>query len=126
MAGLDADATVTICEEGKIIEVEGRFKDLFGWQENEVIGRSVEILMPYKYRERHRAGFERWRTTGEKRAMGTWMSIEAKHKDGHVFPISMILAERVIGKHRRVTAYFVTNHHVVEVKHELKKQSKES
>ncbi|KTD22419.1 PAS domain S-box protein [Legionella londiniensis] len=113
MAGLEADVTVTICEEGKIIEIEGNFKKLFGWEIKEVLGKSVEILMPYKYRERHRAGFERWRRTGEKRAIGTWMAIEAKHKDGHVFPISMILAERIIGKHRRVTAYFITNRHMI-------------
>ncbi len=108
MAGLTSEAQVTIDEDGKIIEVKGDFQKIFGWKNEEMTGQSVQVLIPYKYREQHIAGFGRWRKTGEKRAMGTWMAVEGKHHNGNIFPITMVLTERVIGQRRIVTAYFET------------------
>lgn len=109
MAGLGEEITVTVDLSGNIIDVSGNIEQVFGWSPEELIGEKVENLIPYKYRERHRAGWTRWVQTGEKRAMGTWMAIEGKHKNGNIFSVSMVLTERIIGDTRQVTALFVTS-----------------
>ncbi len=43
---------------------------MFGWSPGEVLGRSMELLMPERYREAHRAGLARYGATGDGRVLG--------------------------------------------------------
>ena len=64
---------------------------IFGYSEQEIIDRSLEILMPEPYREKHRAGMERFRDSGRSPLIGKPTELEGLRKDGTVFPLELSL-----------------------------------
>ena len=80
--------------EGEIIDLEGDVSEILGWNPAELVGLSVTTIIPFKYRERHAAGWERWTKTGVKRAMGSWLEVSARRKDGNTIPVTFCVTER--------------------------------
>lgn len=64
---------------------------MFGHQEEEILGRSLETLMPERYRAGHRAGIARMAATGESRLAGKTVSLFGLTKEGSEFPIELSL-----------------------------------
>ena len=64
-----ARLVVIATREGEIIDLEGDVSEILGWNPAELVGLSVTTIIPFKYRERHAAGWERWTKTGVK---GPW------------------------------------------------------
>lgn len=96
---MSLDAMVTVDEDSSISLWNRAAEQMFGYAEGEVKGRSVEMLMPEKYRARHREGFKRFLTTGESRVLWGTVEAEGVRKNGEVFPIELSLAaERVDGR----------------------------
>jgi len=89
-----ARLTITADDDGNIIELEGDVEAILGWDPEELLRKPVVEVIPFKYREQHAAGWERWRTTGQKRAMGSWIEVEARRADGNVIPVSFCVTER--------------------------------
>lgn len=89
-----ARLTVTISTEAKIVALEGDCLAMLGWEPEELLGQDVSEIVPFKYRERHAAGWDRYQRTKEKRAMGSWLEVEARRRDGNVVPISFCVTER--------------------------------
>src|SRR5438874_5802668 len=87
-----ADAIILADEQGKIISWNNGAETIFGYQEDEIVGADLESLMPEAYRERHRAGFERYRVTGRSQLIGRTVELEGLKKDGTVFPLELSLA----------------------------------
>jgi PAS domain S-box-containing protein len=54
---------------GKIVFVNSAFLNLFKYTNEEIIGKSISIIIPEKYREGHRKGMKRYNSTGDKRVM---------------------------------------------------------
>ena len=53
------EGVLTIDAEQRIRVVNREIERIFGYSREELIGRSVQILMPEIYRARHDAGFRR-------------------------------------------------------------------
>jgi protein-histidine pros-kinase len=87
-----ADAIILADEHAKIIFWNRGAETVFGYKEDEIIGADLESLMPESYRERHRAGFERFRVTGRSQLVGKTAELEGLRKDGTVFPLELSLA----------------------------------
>jgi PAS domain S-box-containing protein len=49
---------ITIDEAGSIESVNPEVERIFGYREEELLGKPVTLLMPERYRERHRAGLD--------------------------------------------------------------------
>jgi PAS domain S-box-containing protein len=92
-----ADAIILADESGTINFWNRGAEAIFGYREDEVIGASLEVLMPPSYRERHRAGFERFRMTGRSQLVGRTTELEGLRKDGTVFPLELSLASWTSG-----------------------------
>jgi PAS domain S-box-containing protein len=56
----NADGVVTVWDTGAV--------DLIGYRPEEIVGRSVEVIVPPEYRDRHRDGFERAMAGGARSA----------------------------------------------------------
>jgi len=79
---------------GKIVFVNSAFLNLFKYTNEEIIGKSISVIIPEKYREAHRKGMSRYNSTGEKRVMDApKVKLEGLKSDGEVFPISLRLSE---------------------------------
>ena len=89
-----ARLTITGDGDGNIIELDGEVEAILGWSPSELLGKSIAEIIPYKYRKRHAAGWERWCTTQQKRAMGSWIEVEARRADGNVIPVTFCVTER--------------------------------
>src|SRR5262245_20913522 len=76
------DAIVTIDEFGRIESFSAAAVRLFGYSEDEIIGKNVSILMPSPYREEHDAHLARYRATGEKRIIGVGRIVVGQRRDG--------------------------------------------
>src|SRR2546427_8975050 len=87
-----ADAIILADEQAKIVSWNNGAETIFGYREDEIVGAGLESLMPEAYRERHRAGFERYRTTGRSHLVGRTVELEGLKKDGTVFPLELSLA----------------------------------
>jgi two-component system, LuxR family, sensor kinase FixL len=80
---------VMVDRTGAIVMVNTQAERMFGYSRTELLGRSVEILVPPRYRAHHpglREGF-----FGEPRArpMGTGRELYGLKKDGSAFPVEI-------------------------------------
>jgi PAS domain S-box-containing protein len=80
--------------EGTITEIEGDCHEILAWEPGELIGGNVREIIPFKYREAHEAGMGRYLGDGSKKAMGSWLDVEARRKDGQVQPVTFVVTER--------------------------------
>lgn len=75
--------------DGKIVKVNRRLRELFGYSEEGLIGRSVELLIPHHLRDSHVNHRARYR--GQHMQMGAGGEIMGLRSDGSQFPIEVIL-----------------------------------
>ncbi len=86
------DAMVIVDSDGKIRIVNTQVDSLFGYSREELIGQSVEMLIPERYRAKHfnhRTGYVR---NAKARAMGAGLELAGLRKDGSEFPVDISLS----------------------------------
>ena len=94
-AVLDAavDAVVLFDHEGRIDLLNHAGERMFGYNEEEVIGLKVNILLPEPYRSQHDDYLRHYIDAGEPRIIGIGRELLAKRRDGSEFS-----AELAIGR----------------------------
>lgn len=85
-------AVIVANENGIIVDHNPAALIIFGYEEDELRGQPLTILMPERFRNGHVDGLRRFTTTRVPKLLGTTFNIYAQHKDGHEFPIEIALS----------------------------------
>jgi PAS domain S-box-containing protein len=97
------DGIVVINANGRIEVFNGGAARLFGYPEDEVIGRNVSMLMPSPYHESHDEYLVRYLTTGDPKIIGTGREVMGRRRDGTTFPLHLSVGEMWIDGERKFT-----------------------
>lgn len=86
------DAIVCIDTSGCIIVWNPQAEKIFGFTENEVMGRRLsQTIIPEQYRALHEAGLKRYLSTGQSRLLNNLFEVSALHRTGKEFPIELMI-----------------------------------
>jgi PAS domain S-box-containing protein len=91
---LDAapDAIIAVDEQGLIRLVNRQAESLFGYDRSELIGSTLERLVPERVRLRHPGHREAYVHDPRTRPMGEGLNLAAVRKDGTEFPVDIALS----------------------------------
>src|SRR3546814_10934461 len=92
---------VVIDDRGLILSFSAAAERLFGYDEAELLGANVSILMPSPDRERHDGYIQRYLRTGEKRIIGIGRVVFGQRKDGSPFPLELSIGAAANDAHPR-------------------------
>lgn len=85
------DAILAVNPAGKVVFANIQVEELFGYTSQEIVGLSVEKLMPEGYRERHQQTRTHYMKRPQTRPMGRELDLIARHRLGHEFPVDILL-----------------------------------
>jgi len=83
------DAMVIADAQDHIALVNAQAVRLFGWPRHQLIGQDVTMLIPERFRERHRAKRARYHEHPRTRVLGADTDVFALRKDGSEFPVEI-------------------------------------
>ena len=85
-------AIIIANEHGVIISWNSGAKSIFGYEDAEIIGKQLSVLMPERLRPLHQAGLERFRAGGAPAVIGKTVELVGLRRDGREFPLELSLA----------------------------------
>lgn len=85
------DAIIASDREGRITEVNARVESMFGYARGELVGQSVDILVPERFRHTHPARRKDYASAARVRPMGAGLELYGRRKDGSEFPADIML-----------------------------------
>lgn len=88
-----AAGVVRIDGRGRMLAANRFVQDMLGYQETELIGRNVKMLMPDRWSQHHDGYLQAYQRTGDARVIGTGREVEALHRDGHTIPVHLAVSE---------------------------------
>lgn len=86
------DAMVVVDQAGVIVLANSQAEALFGYRQQEVLGHHVEVLIPQRFRERHRGHRFDFFAEPRVRPMGAKLQLFALRKNGTEFPVEISLS----------------------------------
>lgn len=92
IADAASDAIILIDDEEKIVYWNSSASKMLGYQPEEVVGQSIVVVVPPRYRETHTRAFRRFAETGQGALLGKTYEVEALRKDGSEFPIELSIS----------------------------------
>src|SRR5438034_7210790 len=78
--------------EGRIVLVNGNTETMFGYRREELIGQTIETLVPERYRDRHVHHRYDYNLAPRTRLMGLGLDLVGRRKNGDEFPIEVSLS----------------------------------
>ena len=85
------DGVIVVNGSGEIINTNLQIHSLFGYTKQELIGKSIEILIPDRFRN-HQTLRRNYTSKPQARPMGLGMQLFAKRKDGTEFSVEIVLS----------------------------------
>jgi PAS domain S-box-containing protein len=86
------DAIIVTDEQGKIAETNGQVEKFFGYGRGELVGQSVETLIPERFRQAHPSHRQEYSAHPRTRPMGIGLELYGRRKDGTEFPVDIMLS----------------------------------
>jgi len=89
----DAPDGKVVCDaHGVVVLVNKQTEQMFGYARDELVGSSVDVLVPLDVRPRHHQHVARFMSAPRLRPMGTGLELHGRRKDGTEFPVEISLS----------------------------------
>ena len=85
-------AIIVANDRGVIASWNSGAKSIFGYDEAEILGKPLSVLMPERFRPMHEAGLERSRAGGAPSVIGKTVELVGLRRDGQEFQLELSLA----------------------------------
>ncbi|PNU02030.1 PAS domain-containing sensor histidine kinase [Novosphingobium guangzhouense] len=82
---------VVVDGKGRIAQANATLSNQFGWKVEEMIGQSIEMLLPERYREAHVDQVASYASTPRSRLMGGDRDVTGLHRNGRELPVEVAL-----------------------------------
>jgi PAS domain S-box-containing protein len=108
------DAAIVVDRAGRILRINAAAEDLFGYPRGELLGQSIELLVPERFRAAHVIQREEYVGQPRRRPMGhPGLDLRARRKDGSEFRAEIALGPLETDAGLLVTAIIrdVAQHH---------------
>jgi PAS domain S-box-containing protein len=99
------DAVVSIDESGVIVLANPATKRIFGYNPEELIGKSLTVLMPGAMRGLHERGFKRYLESGAKHLNWQGTEMTALRANGEEFPVEVSFGEMMTDERKVFTGF---------------------
>jgi len=86
------DGIVVVDTKGKIAIINSQTEKLFGYTKDELLGQSIEILVPEKIKHSHVKQRDSYIASPNTRPMGAGRLLTGRRKDGSEFPVEISLS----------------------------------
>jgi PAS domain S-box-containing protein len=86
------DAIIVSDPEGRITLWNPAAQRIFGFSEEEALGKSLDLIIPQRLQARHWEGYQKTMQTGETRYGNDVLKVPAVHKDGRALSIAFTVA----------------------------------
>jgi PAS domain S-box-containing protein len=86
------DATILVDEEGRIMRANRQVEALFGYSQEELLCKSIDTLLPSRFRSVHTRHRSKYISEMRVRTMGVGLELSARRKDGSEFPVDIMLS----------------------------------
>lgn len=83
------DAVVVADSKGKISHLNASTARMFGYEESELIGQNVKVLMHQDMAHQHDGFLDAYLNTGVNKIIGIGRNVEGRRKDGSSFPLHL-------------------------------------
>jgi len=91
------DAVVTIDASDRIVDWNPQAEAIFGWSASAAIGQVLpDLIIPPRYRERHRVGMARYLASDEGPALRKRLELSAVRRDGTEFPVELSIVPTMV------------------------------
>ncbi len=91
------DAIICIDHRGEVTLFNRAAEAIFGYAAVEVLQKNVRMLMPSPYQEEHDGYLDNYHTSGAPKAIGRIREVQARRRNGEVFPIELSVSEARVG-----------------------------
>lgn len=89
------DGVVHINSQGIILSVNDAVLKMFGYDEDELIGHNVSLLMPEHHAKAHDGHLRRYLQTRQAHVVGKRIERDGRRRNGQLFPIELAINEMV-------------------------------
>src|SRR5206468_570669 len=86
------DAILTADGGGRIVAVNPAAGRLFGYEAHDLVGKDLVMLMPERYRARHKRGLGRQRAKASQPLSGRPIELDGRRADGTEVPIELTIS----------------------------------
>ncbi len=102
-----AESILLVNKQGKIVIANASAEKTFGYEKDELVGQSLEVLIPERFRAKHTTHRKNYFQAPKQRTMGQGIELFGLKKDGEEFPIEVSLSYQNHNGERIAIAFII-------------------